>query len=242
MEDFELSSIESSGLWNSPEAVKEKSEKQREAYKKAQAQLQRTQKDEKKAKHDNDELFQVLSRFIQNPYYEELIPNITELLHISTPSRCVLSLIALIYPDAALYLCDALGKREKINMLQTLHTYQALWEFREDYLDQSIRDWMSFWIHAMDSYIGDTQASVIMQKKLQEIMSTHAFVFEQSIAWILSFFFRSRNISIPESTVQSYALFIKRNMETAVNSSLIIHPDGDILLDREKTPIELFGL
>jgi hypothetical protein len=55
---------------------KEVSEKQKESYKKAQAQIQKSQKDEKKAKSDNDDLFAILLRFIQNPYYEELIPMI----------------------------------------------------------------------------------------------------------------------------------------------------------------------
>jgi hypothetical protein len=96
--------IESSGLTGSAEAPSEKSEKQREASKKAQSQLQKTQKDEKKAKGDNDILFQILSHFIKNPYYEELVPSVTKLLEIGFPSRYILGLVALVYPDAALHL------------------------------------------------------------------------------------------------------------------------------------------
>jgi hypothetical protein len=50
--------------------VREKSEKQKESYKKAQTQIQKSKKDEKKAKGDNEELFHILTRFISNPYYE----------------------------------------------------------------------------------------------------------------------------------------------------------------------------
>jgi hypothetical protein len=74
MEDFESPSIESSGLSGATEKGPEASEKTRESYKKAQAQLQRAKKDEKKAKQDNDDLFVILFHFIQNPYYEELVP------------------------------------------------------------------------------------------------------------------------------------------------------------------------
>ena len=101
MEDFDLSTSESPESTSSPEAIREKSEKQKESYKKAQAQIQRAQKDEKKAKGDNDELFQILTRFIQNPYYESLVPRLTELLSIAFPSRPILGMLALIYPDAA---------------------------------------------------------------------------------------------------------------------------------------------
>jgi hypothetical protein len=83
---------------------KEVSEKQKESYKKAQVQIQKSQKDERKAKSDNDDLFAILLRFIQNPYYEELIPMIIELLQISTPSRLILIYIAILYPEAALYI------------------------------------------------------------------------------------------------------------------------------------------
>jgi len=51
MEDFDsTSSMEQTEASGSPEAIREKSEKQKESYKKAQAQIQRAQKDEKKAK------------------------------------------------------------------------------------------------------------------------------------------------------------------------------------------------
>lgn len=180
------------------EAVREVSEKQRESYKKAQVQLQRAQKDEKKAKQDNDELFQILSRFIKNPYYEELVPHMTELLHISTPSRAIIALIALVYPDAALSLSESVGKRESIHLLQNIHIYRDVWEFRETDLDPSIREWMSFWIHALDAYIGDQRASVLMQKKLSHLLEEQSNIFEASIGKIVGFFFKSRNIHISE--------------------------------------------
>ena len=52
MEDLDITSSSESneGGTPSPEAIREKSEKQKESYKKAQAQIQRAQKDEKKAK------------------------------------------------------------------------------------------------------------------------------------------------------------------------------------------------
>ncbi len=74
------SSFESSWLGQSAEWPKEYSEKQKDAYKKAQSQLQKTKKDEGKAQGDREVLFQILTRFIQNPYYEDFVPWITEIL------------------------------------------------------------------------------------------------------------------------------------------------------------------
>ena len=118
MEDFESPSLESSdGLTPGTEKTREQSEKQRESYKKAQAQIQKSQKDEKKAKGDNDQLFAILERFIQNPYYEELIPLVTTLLQRAVPSRYILTLIALFYPEATIHLLTAIGKHEDIELL-----------------------------------------------------------------------------------------------------------------------------
>jgi hypothetical protein len=51
MEDFDsTSSVDQNETSGAPEVVREKQEKQKESYKKAQAQIQKSQKDEKKAK------------------------------------------------------------------------------------------------------------------------------------------------------------------------------------------------
>ena len=116
---------------SSSEKSPEKSEKQRESYKKAQAQIQKSQKDEKKAKGDNTDLFHILERFIQNPYYEELIPLITTLLGKSVPSRYIVSLISLFYPEATIHLLRTIGRHDDINLLLSLHHEAVRIDFDE---------------------------------------------------------------------------------------------------------------
>lgn len=106
----ELSLESGDGGITSSEKSSEQSEKQRESSRRAQAQLQKVQKDEKKAKADNEDLFRILSRFIQNPLYTELIPDVTILLQNNFPSRFLLFLIALVYPEASYYLLEKTGQ------------------------------------------------------------------------------------------------------------------------------------
>lgn len=102
MEDFESPSLDSgNGPSSGSEKASEQSEKQKESSKRAQSQLQKTKKDEQKAKGDNTILFYILTRFIQNPLYDELIPTVTILLESTYPSRFILCIISLIFPEAA---------------------------------------------------------------------------------------------------------------------------------------------
>lgn len=243
MEDFESSASESPEWVASPEAIREKSEKQKESYKKAQAQIQRAQKDEKKAKWDNDELFNILTRFIQNPYYESLIPRLTELLSVAVPSRPILGMLALVYPDAAYLVLSTLWEGEKIHLLKTLHRYEESWKFHESDLDGSIRQWMTLWIDAFDRFIVQNESSVIMQKKFMSLIDSHETLILTSVTDIVSFFFHSRNIVIVPSTTESYARFILKNIRTTLQKSILSHPDSDIItVDESMIDMNLFGI
>ena len=213
MEDLDITSwwehTESTGA---PEAVREKSEKQKEAYKKAQAQIQRAQKDEKKAKWDNDELFHILTRFIQNPYYESLVPQVTELLAIALPSRPIIGMLSLIYPDAAHHVFHSIWLPERIHLMQTLYRYDAPWNFHESDLHESLRGWISVWIDSYDKYLVTEDASLIMQKKFANMIQKSE---KKILSWITEFvffFFQSRNVIISRSTTEAYSHFILSNI------------------------------
>lgn len=243
MEDFDIASgWESTEASGSPEAISEKSEKQKESYKKAQAQIQKSQKDEKKAKWDNDELFHILTRFIQNPYYESLIPRLTELLTIALPSRPIIGILALIYPEASHNVMNSVGQGERINLLKSLYRYDAPWNFHEWDLHESIRQWMSVWIDSMDQYIVSNGASLMMQKKFLAMIDTQEIVILKWITDFVFFFFESRNIIISLSTTESYARFILKNIHTTLQKSLLNHPDKEIINENDISNSSLFWL
>ena len=243
MEDFDIpSNWESSEVSGSPEAIREKSEKQKESYKKAQAQIQKSQKDEKKAKWDNDELFDILTRFIQNPYYESLIPTLTELLIIALPSRPIIGILALIYPDAAHYVLQTIHQWERIHILKSLHRYHEPWVFHEKNLHESIRQWINIWIDSFDKYIIDSWGSLIMQKKFLNMIEEKEEIIISSITEFVWFFFESRNIIISKSTTASYTRFILKNFRKTLEKSLDDHPDREILQEEKSNDSTLFWL
>lgn len=243
MEDFDIpSNWESSEVSGSPEVIREKSEKQKESYKKAQAQIQKSQKDEKKAKWDNDELFDILTRFIQNPYYESLIPSFTDLLIIALPSRPIIGILALVYPDAAHHVLQIINQWERINTLKSLHRYHEPWIFHEKSLHESIRQWINIWIDSFDKYIVDSWWSLIMQKKFLNMIIEKEDIIITSITEFVWFFFGSRNVIISKSTTESYTRFILNNFRKTLENSLDKHPDREILQEEKTDDSALFWL
>ena len=244
MEDIDITSNPESSEWGTPtpEAVREKSEKQKESYKKAQAQIQRAQKDEKKAKWDNDELFHILTRFIQNPYYETLVPQVTELLSIALPSRPIIGMLALIYPDAAHHVFHTIGEWDRIHLMQSLHRYDEPWIFHERDLHATLREWMSTWIDSFDRYMITDGSSLIMQKKFFTMIEQAESTILSGITTFVLFFFQSRNITISPSTTESYARFILKNIRSTLQKSILRHPDIDMASDKPLDDMILFGL
>jgi hypothetical protein len=241
MEDFESPSLESSdGLTPGTEKAREQSEKQRESYKKAQAQIQKAQKDEKKAKWDNDQLFDILKRFIQNPYYEALIPLMTTLLQKSVPSRYILTLIALFYPEATIHLLTAIGKHTDIDLLLGLHRHEEGSLFDEATLHPSIRTWMSTWVHAWQLYITDESMSRVIEQKLLIALRDDPSLTEGLATW-LGFFFASRNLTTSSRVMMRYAEHITQEYKNALEKSLALG-DQTILSLTDVSDHAFFGI
>jgi hypothetical protein len=209
--DFENWPSLDTSTWpiGSPESIREQSEKQKESYKKAQAQLQKTKKDESKAQKDNAHLFDILLRFIQNPYYSELIPVVTELLALRLPSRYILALTALVYPESALHMLTSLERRESIHILLAIHRHDEMIDFDDAHIDPSIRAWMTEWINAFHLYMTVDESSVISLSILRDHIHGKTYIsIVTSFSIFLRFFFQSRNIRLSEKKSESYAQFI----------------------------------
>jgi hypothetical protein len=240
--DFETWPSIDTSLWSAgtPEATKEQSEKQKESYKKAQAQLQKAQKDEWKAQKDNSVLFDILLRFIQNPYYNELIPIVTDLLSFGLPSRYILALTALVYPESALHMLTSLGKRESIHTLLNIHRHESVIEFNDAHIDPTIRAWMTEWISAFHLYLTHEDSSVISLHILKDKVESSLFQkVLDAFSYFLIFFFRSRNISISEKKAHSYTWFILTEILDIVNERIRVS-DSDFRLSSDDP--DFFGL
>lgn len=213
------------GVSLSPEAIKEASEKYQERAKQTQARLQQVKKDESHAQKDSEHLFLILSKFIQDEYYEALIPTVTELLRVAFPSRAIIAYIGLFYPDAAYYMAKSTGNQEKFEILRTLYRHETLISFDEEHIHTSIREWVTVWIGLVDQFLSQKEKiSVIMTQKTYEfIEKDHMGIILESLATFFVFFFRTRNLDMPMETGRAYARFIQRNILNALGRTLALY-------------------
>ncbi len=223
----------------------ESQEQYQERAKKAQSQLKKIQKDEKRAQWDDEKLFLILYRFIQDEYYKSLIHNVTSLLSLGVPSRWVISFISLFYPDATYYVVDSLGKPEKLNLLLSLPRYETLTEFNEQDIRIEIRNWISEWIILMESFLLHESSSLLMSKKFMNLLSgEYASKVEENLSDFLKFFFAMRNISISNEKSREYARFIQKNISQKIQSFLSLQEKNlqELITDSNLTADDLFGI
>lgn len=206
--DFD--SLESGSI---SQKVSESKDQYQERSRAAQVQLKKIQKDEKKSQGDNQKLFLVLSRFIEDEYFFSLVPTISGLLSANVPSRGIIAFISLFYPDATYYVLEILGEKNRMNQFLSLHRYEEMTPFDEATTHADIRTWMQVWISLMDRFLLHPDASVIMIKKLHFQMHTEEKKrIESAISDFLVFFFAMRNVQISTEKAREYARFIGKNL------------------------------
>jgi hypothetical protein len=230
-------------VWgSSSEAPREQTEKQKESARKAQSQLQKTQKDEKKAKGDNDDLFHILSRFIKNPLYEELIPSTVVLLQNSYPSRFILIIIALVYPEATYFIFEKLSKKISTDLYTKIHHYSEPHMFHDENIHPSIREWITLWMTQTQEYILQKENSVILAQKTKNLLSSDTRESAQEcIKTFFIFFLSSRNAIISPNKANLYAEFILTEYEKTIDIFLI-ESDGDLTKESNINMNNLFWL
>lgn len=213
-EDIESSKI-SENIWENQERAK-----------KTQFQLKKIQKDENFAKEDNQKLFLILSRFINNPYYESLVSEVSGLLSIPLPSRFIIVLIALFHPDAAYFVLDVVGRKEKINSLLSLPQFSSQQYFDEKNIHPELQKWLTEWITSMELFLIHSTSSLLMQKKILQLSDEEKNKTQKTITEFLKFFFLTRNIFISEDKAKEYTNFIFQNINKIIKKNISLHNDN----------------
>lgn len=199
--------------------TRETSEQQKEkkdSYKKWLAWIKRTQKDEKKAQKDNDFLFKIVSKILENEKYDILLPFIVELLEIWTPSNFILWGLSLVYEEAVEIIRNNYSNKEWF--LPTNETnnklifdYQKtseLIEFNEENLDKILRNRINEWIEDIYKVVSNDPSTVISHRFLSLTSEKEKIKFINFLSALLTFFFYDLNIVIQKNIAFNYSEFI----------------------------------
>ncbi|EKE26757.1 MAG: hypothetical protein ACD_4C00159G0002 [uncultured bacterium (gcode 4)] len=218
-----LDSIEDLDSWEigaQTSETKEEQKEKKERYSKSLAWIQRTQKDEKKAKKDNDNLFDIIIEILKNEKYDILIPFVIDLLKIESPSNFILWSLSLVYSDAAILirknynknntLPEILEKKDiKDNLLVKEYIKkEELTEFNEDNLDPNIRKRINEWIEDIYNVIDFDPSTIVSNRFLSLTWKKEKENFINLLCATLTFFFYELKIIIPKNVAFKYSEFI----------------------------------
>ena len=210
--------------------TRETSEQQKEkkdSYKKWLAWIKRTQKDEKKAQKDNDFLFKIVSKILENEKYDILLPFIVELLEIWTPSNFILWGLSLVYVPAVEIIRNnysnpllPLGEGSGVRDNKLIFDYQKtseLIEFNEENLDKILRNRINEWIEDIYRVVSNDPSTIISHRFLSLTSEKEKIKFINFLSALLTFFFYDLNIVIQKNTAFNYSEFILGEIRKKVN-------------------------
>lgn len=210
-----LEGDEGSAEWG----AEQQSEKQREKAAKAIAGIKRTQKDEGKARRDDDFLYECLRKIISSKRYDELIPHIFPLFSAEIPSNFIIGAFSLVYKPASDIIRKNYTRSPKdVQYIDFVYTPSMTpIEFDENSLDPTIRTRINAWVEDIFAVIG-YDPSVILTEKFLHIASTKARKdVVHFMSAVLIFFLGSIHINISEEKSRLYAEFIlgevRKNLE-----------------------------
>jgi adenylosuccinate lyase len=151
-------------------------------------------------------------------------------LSLSTPSRGIIALLGLFYPDASYYMAHKVNRAEKIQLLASLYRSESMIDFDENTLDTSIRQWITEWVSLVDAFLFQDNASLVMTKKFLEFLDhTHKDTLQNAISEFFVFFFSTRNIHMSQKIGKDYAQFIQKNLIESGKKHLQHHLDDTLL-------------
>lgn len=192
LENFSVSENITFGWEKSPEEEK----KYTEQAKKTAARIQRVAKDEKKAKRDDNILFDAIVSFLneENPQYTQQVFYITDLISKEIPTSFVLGIISLLYEPISIKIRENISKKiedkksgqEDIfvqnpwffeyiqgnSLKKSQQVYKKTPQiigFDDSGLDDSLKNRINEWVNDM-VFVFFSDTSFIMLQKLKRIL------------------------------------------------------------------------
>lgn len=193
-----------------PEATKESSEKQREKSSKALAGIQKSRRDESKARKHSDVLAHIVVELLKDPKYDHILDGVLFLLKSEVPSVVVVAFSAISFDVGFKSLIDHLHIAVKI---PTLSKRETPVQFDEKVLLDTEREYINLWIEVLFSTL-TSDVSVILTKKLMvQLDSPLRNEITRAMARFFEIFLLDIGISIEPKKAESYAGFILDQVE-----------------------------
>lgn len=200
--------------------VEQQSEKQREKTSKAIMGIKKTQKDEWRAKRDNDFLYECLRKIISSKQYDELIPHIFPLFSAEIPSNFIIGVFSLVYkPASDIIRTHYIAQSKEPQCIDFIYTpYTTPQNFDENSIDPTIRNRINAWVEDIFTAIG-YNPSVILTKKFLEIILVNKI--KKNIIHFMAhtfiFFLETLHITISEEKAHLYSEFILSEVKKKLN-------------------------
>ncbi len=190
-------------LWNMSEQI---SEQYKENTKKTQAKVQKTRKDEKKAKHQDLLLAKFLVKILINKSYDPLLPSLFRAFDNGIPSNFILGIMSLVYIDISNTIRDDC-RIERINF--SFHS-QEMVNFSWEALPQEVKDRINSWVEDIHAVILLNPSKVYTKRVIASIESSsdlYAFIEK-----VFVYFLWEVNIYITDKMAGEYTAFILKKI------------------------------
>lgn len=204
IEELSLWLESSESVWGSVESWNlEVSEKYKESSKKAQQWIQRTQKDEKKAKKYDFILAWFLVKIILDKKYDPIIVQLFKSTDFGYTSNFVLWIISLINIEISNKI------RENLNKPQIDFDYKnsEIIKFDDSNLPEQVKNRINDWIEDIIDSVS-IEYSNVQAKRIISSLKKDNWIISNYITSVLIFFLNSINISVDKNTAKWISNFI----------------------------------
>ena len=204
-----------SSEWNSQswEAIKEITEKYKEATKKAWKKVAKVSKDEKKAKKYDILLAWFMVKIIIDKKYDFLLDEVFNCIESGYWSNFVLWILSLINDEISNKIRDISNKN---HIKFDYEIKKEMVEFDDHNINEKIKERINFWVEDItDSVI--IEYSSIQTLKLKELIKNDREILLIYTKKIFSFFLSELNIKISENKAESITDFILSEVSKSIN-------------------------
>lgn len=182
--------------------------------------IKKTRKDEKKAKKDDDFLYETIIDLIKNKDFDILIPLIVDMFKYGIPSNLILGGVSLVFSEATYIIrtnyqpwvtkmiLDKTKAKAFNNSIGYTKTIDII-EFDDNNINEAIKNRINIWIEDIMSVISFDPSSIMTEKCKNLIKEKESRkIIVNFLSWVFVFFLFALNISISKDRAFLYSDFI----------------------------------